>query len=167
MYSAYSLATCLCLNAKPTIRKHENTMNERKISGAKLKSLRKAHDYTQDYVASRLGVARQTYSHYENGRRIPSYDVVAKIAALYKISMDDLGISFEDNTMSDSRSHEKGCSRSEEIQGFLDFCNDSSNSLKIRFLNQKEKEMLYYFENIDDSYKWELLEFAKILARKN
>ena len=36
---------------------------------AKLKELRKAHGYTQDYVASALEIVRQTYSHYETGQR--------------------------------------------------------------------------------------------------
>ena len=38
----------------------------------RLKELRKLHNYTQDYVASMLGVVRQTYSHYETGKRTPT-----------------------------------------------------------------------------------------------
>lgn len=37
----------------------------------KLKELRKMHNYTQDYVAEALGIVRQTYSHYETGKRMP------------------------------------------------------------------------------------------------
>ena len=37
----------------------------------KLRELRKVNNYTQDYVAEVLGVVRQTYSHYETGKRTP------------------------------------------------------------------------------------------------
>ena len=43
-------------------------MSEKKLP-QKLKELRKVNNYTQDYVAAVLGIVRQTYSHYETGRR--------------------------------------------------------------------------------------------------
>ena len=46
-------------------------MNNRLIA-AKLKELRKLHNYTQDYVASALVIVRQSYSHYETGKRTPN-----------------------------------------------------------------------------------------------
>ena len=42
-----------------------------KLLPQKLKELRKVNNYTQDYVAEVLGVVRQTYSHYETGKRTP------------------------------------------------------------------------------------------------
>ena len=36
-----------------------------------LKELRKACNYSQEFVASHLNITRQTYSHYETGRIIP------------------------------------------------------------------------------------------------
>ncbi|WP_243143570.1 helix-turn-helix domain-containing protein [Pseudobutyrivibrio xylanivorans] len=56
----------------------------------KLKELRKAHSYTQDFVAASLGIVRQTYSHYETGKRTPSSEMLYKLAGLYDISIDDL-----------------------------------------------------------------------------
>ena len=52
--------------------------------------LRKLHNYTQDDVASSLGIVRQTYSHYETGKRTPSPEILFKLAGLYNISVDDL-----------------------------------------------------------------------------
>ena len=49
----------------------------------RLKELRKLHNYTQDYVASMLGVVRQTYSHYESGKRTPNSETLYKLAGLY------------------------------------------------------------------------------------
>lgn len=43
----------------------------RELLSQKLKELRIVNNYTQDYVAAALGVVRQTYSHYETGRRVP------------------------------------------------------------------------------------------------
>lgn len=48
-----------------------DVMNKSTILPEKLRGLRKAHSYTQDYVATALGIARQTYSHYETGKRTP------------------------------------------------------------------------------------------------
>ena len=56
----------------------------------RLKELRKLHNYTQDYVASMLGVVRQTYSHYELGRRSISIQNLVKIAQIYNVSTDYL-----------------------------------------------------------------------------
>ena len=56
----------------------------------RLKELRKAHGYTQDYVADFLGLVRQTYSHYETGKRSPSPEILFKLSGLYSISVDDL-----------------------------------------------------------------------------
>ena len=61
----------------------------KKLLPAKLKQLRIIHGYTQDYIASVLGIARQTYSHYETGKRTPSPDALFKLAGLYNISVDD------------------------------------------------------------------------------
>ena len=49
----------------------------------KLKELRKVNNYTQDYVAEVLGVVRQTYSHYETGKRTPDTNALYKLAGLY------------------------------------------------------------------------------------
>ena len=56
----------------------------------RLRELRKVNNYTQDYVASALGVIRQTYSHYETGKRTPNSEMLYKLAGLYDISVDDL-----------------------------------------------------------------------------
>lgn len=43
------------------------------------KELRKAHSYTQDFVAASLGIVRQTYSNYETGKRTPSSEMLYKL----------------------------------------------------------------------------------------
>ena len=58
--------------------------------GEFLKVLRKKHKYSQQYLADYLGVIRQTYSHYETGRIVPTYKTLVKLAELYQISPDTL-----------------------------------------------------------------------------
>ena len=56
----------------------------------KLKELRKANGYTQDYVASYLGIVRQTYSHYETGSRNIPIEMLIRLADYYDTTIDYL-----------------------------------------------------------------------------
>lgn len=58
--------------------------------GERLKTLRKIKKYSQQEVADYLKVIRQTYSHYETGRIIPTYKNFMKLAELYGISVNSL-----------------------------------------------------------------------------
>jgi transcriptional regulator with XRE-family HTH domain len=39
--------------------------------------------WTQNHVASKLGITKAAYSNIENGRRKPSYDVLCKLETLF------------------------------------------------------------------------------------
>ena len=56
----------------------------------KIKELRTARGMTQADFAARLGVSKSAVSSYENGSRLPSYDVLIKIAHIFKVSVDHL-----------------------------------------------------------------------------
>lgn len=58
--------------------------------GKKLRELRKLENWTQEEVANKLGVSKQTYSHYENEKRRPSLDTIREIAAVYHVNIDDI-----------------------------------------------------------------------------
>ena len=45
---------------------------------------------TQEEFASRINVAKSTVSAYENGTRLPSYDVLVKISELFHVTIDNL-----------------------------------------------------------------------------
>ncbi|MEB3103043.1 LexA family protein [Ferviditalea candida] len=66
--------------------------------GKKLRELRKIEGWTQEEVAKRLGVSKQTYSHYENENRRPSLDMVRELASVYGVNIDDI---FSDEKVSD------------------------------------------------------------------
>lgn len=65
------------------------------ILGMRIKAERekkkKTHSkWTQEYVANLIGVARPTYTAYENGTKEPPLDTLDKIADLFNVSIDYL-----------------------------------------------------------------------------
>ena len=56
----------------------------------KIKELRVERRMTQAEFAERLGVTKSSISSYENGSRLPSYDVLLKMARIFKVSTDVL-----------------------------------------------------------------------------
>ena len=56
----------------------------------RLKQLRKAKHMTQGQVAERIGVTASMVSSYEVDIRLPSYDVLIKIARLFGVTLDYL-----------------------------------------------------------------------------
>ncbi|MCH4190883.1 MAG: helix-turn-helix domain-containing protein [Butyrivibrio sp.] len=55
-----------------------------------LRALRESHENTQDELAEMLGVTRQTYSHYENCRLMPSTEALYRIAVFYHVPIEKM-----------------------------------------------------------------------------
>lgn len=55
-----------------------------------LTALRKRGGCSQEELAARLGVARQTVSAWETGQAVPELDALMAIAALYGVTLDSL-----------------------------------------------------------------------------
>ena len=55
-----------------------------------LKALRKQRGYSQEEVASRLNVVRQTVSKWEKGLSVPDADALMRLAELYEVTVGDL-----------------------------------------------------------------------------
>jgi transcriptional regulator with XRE-family HTH domain len=132
----------------------------------KLKELRKAHGYTQDYVASALNIVRQTYSHYETGQRSPSSEMLFKLAGLYNISVDDLMQLTMDIDRKVDYDVPAPTQSSADLAKYLEYFNNPKNQKKYQMFSNLEKELLYYFEKISETDKKEIIEFTKIKARK-
>ena len=58
--------------------------------GLRLKQLREKHNLSQSQVAKRLGITRAAISSYENNISLPSVNVLAELALLYRVSTDYL-----------------------------------------------------------------------------
>ena len=56
----------------------------------RLKQLRKEKHLTQAQVAKRIGVTASMVSSYETDIRLPSYEVLVKIATLFGVTVDYL-----------------------------------------------------------------------------
>ena len=53
-------------------------------------SLRKLHDLSQEELAEKLQVSRQTLSKYETGESLPDIERCKQLADLFGVSLDDL-----------------------------------------------------------------------------
>lgn len=58
--------------------------------GNQLNQLRKLSGMTQEQLAEKLNVSRQTISKWEAGTTLPDLDSVVKISRMFHISLDDL-----------------------------------------------------------------------------
>lgn len=66
--------------------------NERQPFGNKLKVFRAMHDLTQEQLAEKIGVSRQTVIAIESDKYLPSLGLAFKIARLFKVKIEDIFI---------------------------------------------------------------------------
>lgn len=57
---------------------------------SRLRELRQHANLRQGQVATLIGVTKSTISTYENGARQPSFDILIRLANLYRVSTDYL-----------------------------------------------------------------------------
>lgn len=63
-----------------------------------MKSLRKINQYTQEELAEKLNVSRQSIAKWESGESIPDICSCIKLAKLYNVKLDDLVNHSEEKT---------------------------------------------------------------------
>ena len=56
----------------------------------KLEEIRKKFNYTQEELADKLGVSRQTINSLENGKYNPSIQLAFKLAKFFNLSIESL-----------------------------------------------------------------------------
>lgn len=77
--------------------------------------IRRSCGMTQQQVSDLLSINRTTYTKYETGVSEPSLDLLLRIAALFRVSVDDLLTKPSNNTLfSDSADGEKPSITDEE-----------------------------------------------------
>lgn len=68
-----------------------------------LRNLRREKDYSQEYLAERMNVSRQTISKWENGSAMPDLKRLTELAEIFEVSMDTLlGIEYTAAQSSDT-----------------------------------------------------------------
>lgn len=60
------------------------------LLGKRIKKLRKKYKLTQTELANQVGVTKSTIAAYENDSRLPSYEVLIKMADVFKVTIDSL-----------------------------------------------------------------------------
>ena len=60
------------------------------LIGKKIKELKNKYKFTQTELANKVGVTKSTIAAYENDTRLPSYDVLIKMANVFKVSIDSM-----------------------------------------------------------------------------
>lgn len=63
-------------------------MDETVMMTVRMRGLREDHDYTQKYVAYKIGIDQRTYSVYETGKRSMPVRRLYMLCELYGVSMD-------------------------------------------------------------------------------
>ncbi len=63
-----------------------------------IKKIRNSNGLTQEQLAVRLNVSRQTISGWENGRNLPDLEMVVSIAERFDLSLDELILGGNDMT---------------------------------------------------------------------
>jgi transcriptional regulator with XRE-family HTH domain len=61
-----------------------------KALGARIAQARKAHELTQQQLASQIGIAQQTLAHYEGGRLRPPVPTLIALVQALGLSLDEL-----------------------------------------------------------------------------
>jgi AbrB family looped-hinge helix DNA binding protein len=64
--------------------------NMKNMISMNLQRLRKQHQYTQEEVAEKIEVSRQSVAKWENGESLPDMNKCIALAQLYQISLDTL-----------------------------------------------------------------------------
>lgn len=130
-----------------------------------LKDLRKSCNYSQEFVASHLNITRQTYSHYETGRITPPVNSLYNLAKLYGVPVEnflDLVVTYNINMDFALKPQINKVDITDDLSFFVDFINAPENSKKFKFLNRRERQLLFYFLLLDTRDQEDILSFMKI-----
>ncbi len=130
-----------------------------------LKDLRKSCNYSQEFVASHLNITRQTYSHYETGRITPPVNSLYNLAKLYGVPVEnflELVVTYNINMDFALKPQADKMDITDDLSFFVDFVNAPENSKKFKFLNRRERQLLFYFLLLDARDQEDILSFMKI-----
>lgn len=99
LFSSYSIQTTKTLNVKFTLRKMNFTSDQvismivnklRELREAKMSESVSSEKWTQEGLAKRLGVTRQTIISMEKGTYNPSLELAFKLTNLFGVKIEDI-----------------------------------------------------------------------------
>ena len=110
-----------------------------------LTALRQYHKYSQEEVAEKLGVTRQTVSKWETDETLPDIRQAKRMALLYNLSLDEL-ISFDVDVKQIEEMIEK---TTDEVQNKVDWTKVWSKKYPILARYQGEVQTEIYARELD------------------
>ncbi|MDE5670294.1 MAG: helix-turn-helix domain-containing protein [Eubacterium sp.] len=131
-----------------------------------LRNLRKEKDYSQEYLAEKLGVTRQTISKWENGTAMPDLKKLIELADFFEASMDDLlGLDYK-TVNPDKNADSEGYSEAEAIKANR-YTNDLIQSAK-NHVDSKTKSLSILLTIVSIAFVISVFSFSgKIGALEN
>ncbi len=120
----------------------------------RIKHFRIMENYTQKYVADKIGISRQSYNHYESGRVMPDISILFSLSELYQIPIDCL---FQQNSLPKNSFFSQLERMSAYSKDFMDFFNKKDNMIKYHSLSRKEKQLVFYFKHLSDNTQKDFL----------
>ena len=70
------------------VEQTKNTCEQ--VFGKRLRELRKENGYTIEQFADMVGISKSTLGYYENDKRMPDIEILARIANVLNVNADDL-----------------------------------------------------------------------------
>ena len=119
--------------------------------GQKIKRLRELRNYTQEYIATQIGITQESYSKIEANKTNLSTQRLEQIASILEVNTADL-INFDDkiifNTYNNTlTSHEH--SNQNANQGIITIQSEREKDLYERIIEQQKQEIASLKSEID------------------
>jgi len=120
--------------------------------GNKIKIVREIRNYSQEYMASQLGISQNAYSRIELNKTKLTTEVAEKIASILEISLMDLLskdnpiVSFSNNTIDKGYIHNHYETQIEIYEKTIEFLKEELKEAKLR-----EEKLLKMIEKLYQS----------------
>lgn len=119
-----------------------------------LRTLRAKHNYTQEFVAEKVGVHYTNYGKYESGKTIPKFNHAKKLADLYNLSLDDLYNYGKESGLYRAPEYEKKVLEDGVINGYKKAKNSSvSVMIELDGSDESEKKWIQMIKHINQAVK--------------
>lgn len=129
--------------------------------GQKLKLRRKKAGYTQEQVAEKMNITRQTLSNWEVGKYYPDIDSIIRLSRIYKISLEELllgKIHFKGELVMAKKLME------EEMKALIK--NHDPAAKNVKELNGGLASQTYSFESGDHRYIFQVGNYLKAYEKE-
>lgn len=101
-----------------------------------LKKIRKEHNLSQEQLAEKLGVSRQSVSKWESNQAYPEMDKVTKLCQMFNLNIDDL---FNQDIKEVSNNKQSKNNINKYIDDFLDYITKTIDMFSIMKFKEKIK----------------------------